>query len=164
MLQHAVTNVLSQVVASLDKLHPAQYVQPCKALSGATIGKHVRHVIELFQSLEEGYAGALINYEKRKRNPVIENDKTYATDLLLAICTSINKPDKDLKLEFSYDEYSDNSISIRTSYKREILYNLEHTIHHMALIKIGISEISDIELNDDYGVASSTIRYRRSTA
>jgi hypothetical protein len=44
------------------------------------------------------------------------------------------------------------------------MYNLEHTIHHMALIRIGISEVSDIRLSENYGVASSTIKHLQSCA
>ena len=71
---------------------------------------------------------------------------------------------KSLVLEAGFDENSYELNNIPTNYFREIAYNLEHTIHHMALIKIGISEVSDLELADGYGVASSTIKYRKEVA
>jgi hypothetical protein len=43
----------------------------------------------------------------------------------------------------------------------EIAYNLEHTIHHMALIRVGLHELGDITLDDSYGVAPSTLKYRK---
>ena len=51
-----------------------------------------------------------------------------------------------------------------TNYYREIAYNLEHTIHHMALIRVGLRELGDIAVDDSYGVASSTLKYRKQCA
>ena len=78
-LQLAVRNTLDQLAGSLFQLTSREYVRPCPTLSGHSIGQHVRHIIELFQALENGYAGGLVNYEKRKRDKEIEGDKEIAT-------------------------------------------------------------------------------------
>ena len=164
MLQNAIQNVFLQLTTSLEQLDAGQYVQECQTLSGASIGKHLRHVIELFQSLERGYDAGIVNYEMRKRDARIENDKAVALSLLHEIHNNLDKPDKDLVLQSSYDDDSIDIITIRTNYNRELVYNLEHTIHHMALIRVGITEVSEIRLPENYGVASSTIKYRLSCA
>ena len=160
-LQQAVKNVFVQLSGTIRLLSPSQYVQQCGNLGNNTIGQHVRHVIELFQCLESGYPDNSVNYEKRKRDVVIETDKDLALQLLQDIYNQLDRPDKELVLHASYDDHSDESISIPTNYFREIAYNLEHTIHHMALIRVGIKEVSDIELPDEFGVASSTVKYRQ---
>lgn len=164
MLQHAINNVFLQLTASLDQLNNEQYSMECATLSNATIGKHLRHVIELFQSLESGYDNGIVNYDKRKRDIRIETDKEFALALLNGIRKNLNKEDKELMLESSYDDDSDEVILIKTNYNREVAYNLEHTIHHMALIRVGINAVSDIQLPENYGVASSTVRHRQSCA
>ena len=160
-LQQAVNNVFVLLSETIRQLTPSQYVQQCGNLGNNTIGQHVRHVIELFQCLEDGYPDQHVNYEKRKRDIRIETDKELALQLLHEVYSRLDKPDKDLVLHASYDELSEEWIEIPTNYFREVAYNLEHTIHHMALIRVGISEISDILLPDEFGVASSTVKHRK---
>ena len=163
-LQQAVNNVFVQLSATLEQLNQEQYVQPCQSLLNATIGQHLRHIIELFQCLENGYDDGLVNYEKRKRDIVIETDKEIATTLLSEIHRGLDRPNKVLNLEACYEEDSNNPIIISTNFYREIAYNLEHTIHHMALIRVGINEVADISLPAEFGVASSTIKFRKECA
>src|SRR4030095_298800 len=163
-LRQAVKNVFVQLSESLHQLTDEQYAQPSKTLFNATIGQHVRHIIELFLCLEKGYESGLVNYEKRKRDLVIETDKDFANRLLQKIHTNLEKPDKKLRLEASYDEHYAATIGVTTNYYREIIYNLEHTVHHMALIRVGVNEVSTITLPQDFGVASSTIKYRKACA
>ncbi len=163
-LQQAVNNVFVQLSATLDQLTQEQYVQPCQALLNATIGQHLRHIIELFQCLENGYDEGYVNYEKRKRDIVLESDKEFATALLSEIHRGLDRPNKVLNLEACYEEDANNPIVISTNFYREIAYNLEHTIHHMALIRVGINEVAQISLPAEFGVASSTIKYRKECA
>ncbi len=163
-IQHAIQNIFVQLSKSLKQLTTAEYVQPSQVLFNATIGQHVRHIIELFTELEKGYASGTVNYENRKRDYLIETDKEFACDLLQKIYAGIDRPDKYLMLEANYNEDSNEVLTIQTNYYREVVYNLEHTVHHMALIRVGITEVSAIQLPEGFGVASSTIKYRRACA
>jgi len=159
-LQQSIQNVFVQLSASLELLSDGQYVYASKILSNATIGQHVRHIIEMFSCLEEGYEAGIVNYEKRKRDRKIETEKTFAVALLKKIYEGLDKQNKPLIMEAVYDEDSNELLPFDTNYYREVAYNLEHTIHHMALIKVGIQEVSDIEIPEGFGVASSTIKFR----
>jgi hypothetical protein len=163
-LQQAVNNVFVRLSETLKQLSQEQYIQPCDTLFKNTIGQHVRHIIELFQCLENGYEAGVVNYEKRKRDKTIENDKEFASQLLKEIYNQLDRADKALTLEATYDDHSEAPIRIETNFNREIAYNLEHTIHHMALIRVGINEVSGIRLPDDFGVASSTVKHRQQCA
>lgn len=163
-LQQAVNNVFVQLAGTLDQLTQQEYVQPCSTLFNNTIGQHVRHIIELFQCLETGYDAGMVNYEKRRRDLLIESDKDFATRLLQEIFTNLSRTNKELVLEAMYDEHATEPITISTNYYREIAYNLEHTIHHMAMIRVGVNEVSAIILPEDFGVASSTVKYRKQCA
>ncbi|MFT3908146.1 MAG: hypothetical protein QM737_01870 [Ferruginibacter sp.] len=159
-----IEHVFFQLTDSLEQLSPAEYSQPSKILFNASIGQHVRHIIELYVCLYNGYESGTVNYEKRKRDVRIETDKDFAIELMQMICNNIDKTDKDLLLESNYDEQSTEEIIVATNYYRELLYNLEHTVHHMALIRVGINEVSSIKIPDGFGVATSTIKYRKTCA
>ena len=164
MLKQSIQHVFVQLSESLNQLSNEEYVKPSKVLLNATIGQHVRHIIELFQCLEKGYDDGVVNYEKRKRDYQIESNKELACSLLKDIYQSIERPNKEIMLET--EDYCDTMqlVSIPSNYYRELAYNIEHTIHHMALIRIGINEVSSVVLPEEFGVAYSTVKYRQQCA
>ncbi len=163
-IKNSIQDVFAQLEDSLQLLSDKEYAQPTKVLFNATIGQHVRHIIELYICLYQGYESGIVNYEKRKRDTRIETDKNFANELMDMIANNLNKANKDLVLEAGYDENSSETMLVATNYKRELIYNLEHTVHHMALIRVGINEVSLIKIPDGFGVASSTIKYRKECA
>ena len=160
-LLQGVQQVFVQLSDSIEQLTNEQYTAKIPLLSNATIGQHVRHTVELFLCLDKGYESGLVNYEKRERDIDIETNKDFANSLLKKIFKNLSKENRQLILETSYDEHSHQTIRIDTNYYREIVYNLEHTVHHMALIRIGINAISEISLPESFGVAGSTVKYRK---
>jgi hypothetical protein len=164
MLTQPIQHVFVQLSETLNQLSNEEYSRSSNILMKATIGQHVRHIIELFQCLEKGYDTGLVNYEKRKRDYKIETDKQLASDLLKEIYGNIEKPNKTITLEA--EDYCDEAqiVSIPSNYYRELAYNLEHTIHHMALIRVGVNEVSSVVLPEEFGIAYSTIKYRQQCA
>src|SRR3954447_14950850 len=121
-LQPSIKSVFVQLSESLKSLSDEEYIQPSRILFNATIGQHVRHIIELFLCLEKGYDTGVINYEKRKRDLRIQTDKDFADLLLHEIYSHLQRANKDLLLEGAYDAHSVEEISIDTNYYREIVY------------------------------------------
>lgn len=160
-LKQSVKNIFKQLEDSLQIISNEDYCRQIITLSDYSIGHHVRHVIEMFVLLNEGFTTGIVNYEKRKRDPILESSKHAAIASLKQIADSIRPENRDLVVEIGFDKNNDLVNSIPSNYFREIAYNLEHTIHHMALIRIGIKEVSDQPLPSDYGVASSTVRYKK---
>ena len=160
-LQQAISNVFLHLNNVLNQLTNEQYQQPGKALSNATIGQHVRHILELYTCLYTGYQTGIVNYDNRQRDTRIEQDKNFAADLIQEIIINLQKPDKDLILEASYEMEGGTMVQVATNYFREIMYNLEHTVHHMALIRIGLKEVSMVNIPEGFGVAASTIKFRK---
>ena len=161
MLLPSINNSLNQLKGLLGQLSNAEYATPCASLSNSTIGEHTRHIIEMFQCLLLNYDSGIVNYDKRERNHQIQTDTFFSIQQISMIQSALNKEDKLMQLQQIVDG---EELRIETNYFRELLYNLEHCIHHQALIKVGVIQNGSITLNDDFGVARSTIEYRQQCA
>ena len=131
MLKQPIQQVFAQLSETLNQLSNEEYIRSSRILLNATIGQHVRHIIELFQCLEKGYDEGIVNYEKRKRDYQIETNKELAAASLKTVYQNMERPNKEIILEA--EDYYDTMeiVSIPSNYYRELAYNLEHTIHHM---------------------------------
>src|SRR5687768_8967468 len=164
-LKEACSNILFQLSDLVDQVRESDFVRPAETLSRSTIGQHLRHTLEFFMCLEQGFDKGLINYDKRAHDKLIESDKYLALAAIGRVNHFIqNLTDRALKLEVGYDLDKETFITINTTATRELVYNIEHAVHHMAIMKIGIKEIASyIQLAPDFGIAASTIRYKENS-
>jgi hypothetical protein len=161
MLIPAIHKTLNELSDLLTQLTDDDYCRPCHDLSNATIGEHTRHIIEMFQCLENQYENGIINYDQRNRDYRIQTNSAFAQDCITVLLNQIEKPNRNLQLQQLVDG---EELLIESNYQRELLYNLEHCIHHQALIKVAIIQSETIVVDDNFGVARSTIEYRKQCA
>ena len=161
MLVQIVKQNLSENIDLLQQLTNEELTLPFPELSNATIGEHMRHIIELFGCLLENYEYGLINYDDRKRDLLLQTDKNEAIKILEKYRSELDKPNKSLSL--THNCFSDKEM-VETNYFRELLYNLEHSIHHQALIKVALYRLPHIKISDSFGIAPSTLEYRKQCA
>ena len=161
MLIPSIINSLNELIDLLNQLSQKEYSSSCAELSNATIGEHTRHIIEMFQCLENQYDSGFVNYDKRERNIRIQTDTAFAIENILLIQQNLNKENKNIEL---LQVIEGEEIRIETNYFRELLYNLEHCVHHQALIKVAILQCETVTINPNFGVARSTIEYRNQCA
>ncbi|NJN41006.1 MAG: hypothetical protein HC811_00890 [Flammeovirgaceae bacterium] len=148
----------------LENIHESDFTKPLATLSQATIGQHVRHTLEFFICLEEGLKTGTVNYDLRNHDKLIESDRVIALGAIEKIKKFILNitENETLRFEVGYDALSDNIASMDTNFNRELTYNIEHAVHHMAILKIAIREAAPyISLPADFGVAVSTIKYKK---
>jgi hypothetical protein len=160
-LKHPILHLLSQIQQVLERLTDAQYTTPVETLSKATIGQHVRHIVEFFLELNKGYLLGTVNYDDRKRDLLIETSRQAAIRKIEEISRHLSKPDRPLLLIADLTADGEAPVIVSTNYFRELIYNLEHTVHHMALLRVGIGAVSGMILPERFGVAVSTLQYRR---
>jgi hypothetical protein len=161
MLLPAIHNSLSELIGLLRQLSDADYSKPCPQLSNATIGEHTRHIIEMFQCLQNQYASGIVNYDLRERNYRIQTETDFAISVMEDLLENIDQPNKPIELQQVIDGAY---LNIQSNYFRELLYNLEHCVHHQALIKVALIASDALVVDDNFGVARSTIEYRNQCA
>jgi hypothetical protein len=166
-LNVACCNILLQLKDLVNQISDDDYARPVPALGGSAIGQHLRHTLEFFICLEQGFQRGSINYDKRAHDKLIERERPAAGSAVDSIIDFVNSRERggnpSLRLEVGYDLDREEFVSIETNYSRELVYNIEHAVHHMAIIKIGVRTIAPyVKLPNDFGIAASTLRYQES--
>lgn len=162
LLANAVYN-LKQLQEVLEQSSTEEYNENLEILFQSTIGMHVRHIVEFFQCLEKGVHSGKVNYDARLRDIRIEKDKNYAIATIKDIIEGVKifEENKNLLLCASQD-LGHMQYEIPTNVWRELSYLIEHSIHHMAIIKIAYeSNYKHIRIDEKFGFAYSTIKYKQ---
>lgn len=149
---------LDEIEELISKIDLENYVLPINILDYSSIGQHIRHIIEFYNCLFSG--NGYVNYDERERNLEIENSPQNALSILHKLKLALNQCDLGQDLIFKH--FIQNSeVCLHTNIARELIYLSEHTIHHFALIKIGINAICpNMQILKNLGVADSTIAFR----
>ncbi|OIN57499.1 DinB family protein [Arsenicibacter rosenii] len=159
------SDIFRQLTGLLHQLSNSEYAQPLVVLSGNTIGKHVRHILEFFDILVVGAQTGAINYDTRQRDMRLETDIAEALERMYLLDRSIHRMNlyHPLTLEGDLSADGGNQIQIPSTFARELLYNIEHAIHHMALIQVAVKDsFYHIVLPPHFGVAYSTVHHQHS--
>jgi uncharacterized damage-inducible protein DinB len=164
-LTHLSSRILGQLSDAMRQLAPEDFCRASRALSNATIGQHLRHTLEFFICLERGLSSGVVNYDNREHDERMEKDKDTAIEAMVRVINFVRtlKENHPLVLEVGYDVDSDEAQSMETNVFRELTYNIEHAVHHMAMIKIGLRDVAPyVVIPPDFGVAVSTMRHKAS--
>ncbi len=154
--------LFGQLQESLAQINDYQYTTPIETLDGATIGQHTRHVVEHFQCLVKSIASGMVNYDDRIRDLALESNIFSCTMAIEVVKKEMNHPDFELNVMQDFIKSDLPMDSIKSSYFREVLYNIDHLVHHQALLKIGLLELKPtIHMSEHFGYADATIKYKK---
>lgn len=163
MIKETITTNLKQLETILLQISDAQFTRKLSVLNYSTIGMHIRHIIEFYHCLMEAEVTKIVDYDARKRSIELETQTQKSITAIHDILNFVQRNEQDfpimLKANYALNK-EEKPITLKTTLYRELLYNIEHTVHHMAIIKIGIKELKDshISIDENFGVAVSTIR------
>lgn len=156
--------LLKQLSMLVMQLNDHSYSKELPLLMDNSIGKHVRHILDLYDCLLEADASCILNYDNRKRNPILETSSQFALTKIKDIQLGIEKMDleKELKL---HQTIGTTDVEMKSQVQRELLYTIDHTVHHLAIIRIAIQHhFPEISIPENFGFAFSTLRYREKQA
>ena len=157
--------VLRDAEVYLDRIDEEIYRMPLDLLFGASIGQHTRHFIEFYRCLltQIDQSPRVVNYSKRERDLAIESEPSVAKRHIQEISSLLLGLEENEACELECNDHIDGPVQhVSSNLERELLYNIEHTIHHLAIIKIGLAAVApSIDIPEHFGVAPSTIRHKQ---
>ena len=160
-LHNAVKEVLGQVLTLIASSRSVYNESHPKVQS--PIGKHVRHILDHFWSMEVGLQTGVIDYTMRHRNTAIESDAEIAhnaTEKLIAWLDTLPSDNQPLEVVNEISVTSEETITTPTNVDRELIYLINHTLHHVAYASL-VANLHDIEIPQYLGVAPATATYLR---
>ena len=163
-LQKATAYNLNMISELTHQLGVNNISRPLEILSGSTIGQHIRHMVEFYGCLIASKEKNIISYDKRERKIELETSPLFIKTTIADILEDVNGLNLlgKVSLEGSFSEDTEEQDVIVSSVYREMAYCLEHTVHHLAIVKMAIKvEFPEVILDKNFGVPYSTIRYRK---
>ncbi len=155
------TAVIDQALSVLAALNSIRYRHPLEgAGADSSLGKHFRHIINFYENLCAADSQGM-DYDKRLRDPLIEQDPKHAANRLSLLKETLESWDRGslpLCPKIKIGSQGDEELYIDTNIQRELKFVLEHTIHHFAIIGL-ILRKDGYDLPEHFGVAPSTIAH-----
>jgi hypothetical protein len=159
MLQQAAIAQLQCLSNVLHQIKDEDYILPLATLKGSSIGMHVRHIVEFYKCVLFDSTNNTINYDERKRNLLLENNVKYTVDFITEIIDVLQNIDTNKRV-LLVAVYGNENVTMESSLYRELTYNIEHTVHHLAIISIALPiHFGYIITTENFGYADSTIQY-----
>jgi len=166
MIAYCLDN-LNQIKSLTTNICDKHYQKPCQQLFSTSVGQHIRHALEFYTCLFNGLDDGIVNYDERQRQFELENYTESVNALIDKIEAKLNaiNDNKMLKIKANYTEESEEDVCMQSSLYRELGFCLEHSIHHLALVKTGLKELNCLDLIDkNFGIAPSTLRHQKQCA
>lgn len=149
--------LLKQGVSLLETLTDEIYLIKMHENSSST-GEHFRHIIEHYHLFIEGINNGYIDYDKRKRDLVLQSNLLSAIDSLKSLVLLFEEkefPLGPLTISQNYDPKYPKPI-VGSSVERELMFLVSHTVHHFAIIGFLLKSFG-IEVPQSFGYSPATL-------
>lgn len=154
----------------IDCLDKRQYASVDSPVSSASVGSHVRHIVEHYHRFFAGLGDASVNYDERPRTLDLERDQDIAASGLRAVIQSMrtlsaSNPALDslLQVRLQSTRDAENTPLVGSTMGRELIFLHGHTTHHFALLALQLRAIG-VPVPRTFGMAPSTRSYEEGLA
>jgi hypothetical protein len=158
----ALTAVIDELITLVEQLPDCAFQGKSASVVGlkSSIGEHVRHCLDHLKSLQRGVVTGRIDYHHRERGASVERDSVEAMNYL-----------RDAQYEFQRlpHELLDRPVEVcdfvstelppqvfASTFGREVLYALTHTIHHQAILRV-LASAAGVGVAEPFGYSPSTL-------
>lgn len=158
-IKTTVYQILDQLSSVLSQLNDDEYKLALPILNDQTIGKHARHIIEFF--IELSNKNEFVCYDNRNRDINLETSISYTLKSIDDLKLKINNLDFNAVCNFK-QLINSEVLTTNSSVSREMIYCIDHGIHHFAIIKIALKDsFPNIIIGNDFGIAYSTLKFHK---
>lgn len=164
MMRTAFSQALTQCTAVLTALEKLPTPLADSLYTDANVGQHLRHVLDHTLALKESFSTKLVDYDKRHRGSEVETNRLVASQQFLLINRWIRTEifdNRTLTVASEIDCDASHRMLFESNLHREILYIINHTIHHAAHIKLALDQFG-VTLPEEIGIAPGTASFNRS--
>lgn len=136
---HTHLEMLAQQLACIsESTYTDTTLDPC---FGSSIGSHVRHILDHIRNLSQP---STIDYEARRRGDAIETSRDQAlqriAELQFAIRALAKHASSDATIQITAIPSPGLApLTLPSTLERECLYVIDHTVHHLAMIRTLLS-------------------------
>jgi uncharacterized damage-inducible protein DinB len=163
----SVVALLEEMHTLVDTLDDEDYTRPAPGRSSGGVGGHVRHCLDHVSALLAARYTGVCAYDGRARGTDIETRRRAALDAITGLIRVVagldpSLLDREIDVEIQLDRTGTIGRT-RSSFGRELLYVMSHTIHHNALVALMLRG-RGIPVDPHFGLAPSTPGERESVA
>jgi len=155
-------SLLEEGARLLEQINDDVYSKTSVLSPRGNVGGHLRHCLDFYQSFISGLESGRIDYNFRRRDPLIEKDRRYAIHEICRLIAELREILPIFRIAPILVSTEDCVISRESwcgsSLVRELEFLQSHTIHHYSLMAI-LLRFEGIEPGEEFGVAPSTLRY-----
>ncbi len=155
---------LRQALRLLAGLDDRAFTQVPINLAPHRVASHMRHIIEFYECFIDGIDRLHIDYDSRRRDPLLETNRVAAMTRLEQLIDHLELDPAlrgDGAIFVRLEDASALNIPepfLMTSVGRELQALASHAVHHFALIAVTLRALG-YAVPPDFGVAPSTLRY-----
>ena len=166
MLLNSLKESLEQIQTILDAIAQLPSDAANDIYAGKRVGSHVRHALDHFTALLQLSERDTVDYNVRSRESLTETNIDYASNQITTIKEQLEilaLDSREVSCISEFDTKETKTLKFKSTVSREALWVLNHTIHHIALIKL-LAEQGGLKLPEKLGVAPATASHQRVSA
>jgi hypothetical protein len=157
--------IIEQAKLYLSSVNQTDYNAILAPNFASSAGSHIRHILDHYLAVINGFDNQLINYDIRHRGCLSEKNPEIALtkfDHISIWLKTLSKDDlnRELLLSTEVSITSKKVQTIPTSLIRELLFVGAHAVHHYATIA-QICKAQTTSLPESFGIAPATATFLR---
>lgn len=158
MVIKAINDNLEKAKSLLSSISDEVYVDTSVSPYYASIGGHIRHVLDIFDCALEGFPQKDISLIARKRDPRLENDRVFAIEKISQVQSDLLSLEDSLfdSIVSVTDDLGSGVVKLNYTLGAILAQAQSHAIHHFAIIGYILNALNVAVADKTFGYNPTT--------